>query len=343
MLLSLSQTLPAWVAPSSPSPTPGPHQGFASSATVALVFFVLGVLVRFFLKRAWLPKKNEQTMVEETLPLFRLSSSSAPSLPFIPVHALAALVSALSRGEAKRSETQSEGGRSEPYPISLFSFFAPLFISLALSLSPSLSPILPLPSTHPQIPRPKWLSASSSTRAMTLFTLASSPAGLVFRVSSVFSFLVLSEERKEAEAPISATLARSRSICSSRFLLFAPARIARSLSRSARHRLSTPPREREDTEKRGYGQRTRAGEKSKKRIKTKNDFPSPSRAPAPAARLSDSRLASSRPSWNLRRGKRETIFLLFERAARARVVASVARCGGPRRLFHLLLLIITFS
>ena len=40
---SSNEMLPAWA--SSSAPTPEPHQGFASSATVALVFFVLGVLV----------------------------------------------------------------------------------------------------------------------------------------------------------------------------------------------------------------------------------------------------------------------------------------------------------
>lgn len=58
--------LPAWA--SSAAPTPEPHQGFASSATVALVFFVLGVLVRG-LERALqvVVADKKQTMAREKL------------------------------------------------------------------------------------------------------------------------------------------------------------------------------------------------------------------------------------------------------------------------------------
>jgi len=108
---------PSWAFPSSHAPTPEllPHQGFASSATVALVFFVLGVLVRFFRKIGGADGESERAS-ESSLSFSCISHClllRAPSFA-IPVRAASAPVSTLSRGAESGASAMSrrrrEGG-----------------------------------------------------------------------------------------------------------------------------------------------------------------------------------------------------------------------------------------
>jgi hypothetical protein len=95
--------LPPWA--SSPAPTPEAHQGFASSATVALVFFVLGVLVRVENERCVAASMGSKpTMARGRLSLSRAPSLFSPSPSFAPLRSRrgSALVDALSGREARQ-------------------------------------------------------------------------------------------------------------------------------------------------------------------------------------------------------------------------------------------------
>jgi len=95
--------LPPWA--SSPAPTPEAHQGFASSATVALVFFVLGVLVRVENERCVAASLGSKpTMARGRLSLSRAPSLFSPSPSFAPLRSRRGsdLVDALSGREARQ-------------------------------------------------------------------------------------------------------------------------------------------------------------------------------------------------------------------------------------------------
>ena len=144
--------LPAWV--SSSAPTPEPHQGFASSATVALVFFVLGVLVsglegeRAGSRRR--KRKSKQTMAREeelyplqslhplVLPLARSSPSTERKRP---------CRRSLGEGGAEKVRPAKSTERQEKEkPIR---FRSPAEVSIVLLTHPPLSLSFPTPPPSP--------------------------------------------------------------------------------------------------------------------------------------------------------------------------------------------------